>query len=243
VEEKINDEMEIDLREILHVLRQNVIVIILITLICGLLGYIYATYFIELIFQSETMIYVTNNSEEETVTYSDYQTSISLTKDYTIIVTSRPVMEQVIAELNLEYTVDELADMIQVEALTDTRMIEITVSNEDLFLAQEIANQVRDVASERITETMEVDSINLVQDASLPITSTNTSVRNYILICGFIGLFVSTGIILLLYFLDDSIKTKDDVEKYLGISLLGSIPKIEDSQSKKKKKKKHQKGE
>lgn len=238
-----NDEVEIDLKEILFILLDKLIVILLVGVLCAGLAFLGTKLFITPKYQSQTSIYVMNQKEESTISANDYVASNYMTKDYENLITSRPVMEQVIADLQLEFTVAELVSMITVENVTDTRIIEITVTDTDSFRARVIADAVRVASAIKIKEVMGIEDVNMVEEASLSSTPVSPNVFKNMIIGGALGVILTIAIIVIAHITDDTIKSPDDIEKYLGISTLASIPVMSeaewdgDKKSAKKKKK------
>lgn len=230
--EKEKDEIEIDLREVMGQLWSNAIIIILATLIGALGMYYISANFIDYKFMSSTKIYVLNQQDSQTVTYTDLQTGTQLTKDYAELVKSRTVTTKVIAELDLNnryedmenLTPDDLAAMITVTTLTDTRIIEISVTDTDPTRAQDIANAVRVAASTHIADVMDIEAVNVVDYANLPEGPISPNPVKNAVIGALLGFILSVGIVVVVFLLDDTIKNPDDVEKYLGLSVLASIP-------------------
>lgn len=183
-------------------------------------------------FESSTKIYVLNQQDSQSVTYTDLQTGTQLTKDYAVLVKSRTVTTQVIAELDLqnaymdmsEITPDELAEMITVTTAQDTRIITITVTDTNPTRAQDIANAVRTAASKHIYEVMDIEAVNVVDYANLPENPISPNTIKNIIIGGLIGFVLVIAILVISFLMDDTIKTPDDVELYLGLSVLASIP-------------------
>ena len=103
-----NDEVEIDLREILFVLLDKLLVILLVGVLAAGLAFLGTKLFITPKYQSETSIYVMSKNEESTASANDYVTSNYMTKDYQELITSRPVLEQVIADLDLDFSTGAL---------------------------------------------------------------------------------------------------------------------------------------
>ncbi len=125
-----NDEITIDLTELLMVLWSEIHIILLSGMLMALLAFVGTRLFITPLYTSVTQMYVlTKQDNNANVTYSDLQTGTQLTKDYMVLIKSRPVMEQVISALNLDMEAEELADMISVETETDTRVLNISVRN------------------------------------------------------------------------------------------------------------------
>lgn len=230
-------EIEIDLREIFMYLYNHLYVLIVSALIGAMLFYLASNLLMTKQYVSSTRIYVLNQQDQQTVTYTDLQTGTQLTKDYAKLVTSQTVTAQVIADLDLQnkyedmrnITPGQLASMISVETLTDTRVIQISVTDVSPTRAQDIANAVRVAASQRIYEVMAIEAVNVVDTANLPEGPSSPNTMKNTAIGGAVGLVLAAGIYILIFLLDDTIKTPDDVEKYLGLSVLASIPYDEEA--------------
>ena len=126
-----NDEVEIDIGHILSILWEKILIIIATGLIVGLAGFLISKFLITPKYESETKLYVLNRANDSATTLSDVQLSTQLTKDYQILVTSAPVMNQVIKELKLDMKASELASTISVDTPSDTRVLQITVTSDD----------------------------------------------------------------------------------------------------------------
>lgn len=242
MERKDNNEIEIDLGEIFAVLMSRLAIIITSTVICGAIAFSYAKFMITPVYDSTTQIYVLNQLDSSMVTYADLQTGTQLTKDYEVLIECRSVLEQVINELSLDMEYQDLHKMITVSSETDTRIISITVRDVNPERAKVIADKVRELASEHIAEVMDISAVKIVGEANLPSEPSGPNVLKYA-VCGLVlGFFLAIGIILVLYLTNDKIKTPEDIEKYLGISNLGSIPidesMIENTKKKNKRKRK-----
>ena len=129
---------------------------------------------------------------------------------------------------------------ITVANASDTRIISITVKDESPEEARRIANEVRDVASSHITEVMDIEAVNVVDEANLPDIDkpSEPSITKYTAIGAMIGIFICVAFLLLKYLADDTIRVSEDVEKYLELSTLGLIPIMEGDSEKSKKRKK-----
>ena len=222
------DDIEIDLMELLHVLLNRWWIIILSGILGGL--------FITPQYLSTTKMYVLSKQDSNTITQQDMQTSLSLTKDYAELIKSRTVTEGVITQLGLDLTHEELLDKMTVDSATDTRILSISVKDEDPYKACEIANSIRDVAANHIKNVMDIDAVNVVETANIPEEKASPSISKNGIIGGILGVFLSVAVILISYMVNDTIKTQDDVERYLGLSTLGTIPLTETEKKKRKKK-------
>lgn len=233
---KENDEITIDLTELFMTLWSKAHIIILTGILLGLLAFVGTKLFITPMYTSTTRFYVlTKTTDTGNVTYNDLQTGSQLTKDYAELVKSRPVLEEVISVLNLDMDTEELADKITVTTPTDTRVMSINVEDADPKQARDIADAVRQAVGIQIQDIMDVDSVKTVEEANLPDHPSSPSVMRNTLIGAILGILISAGIIILIFMLDDTVKTPDDVETYLGLNVLASIPVYDGSNVKNRK--------
>ena len=248
-----DDVIEIDLVELLGVILHNLWIIIVSGVIVAAAALLVSYFIITPKYESVTKIYVISKTNADTMTYSDLQAGSTLTKDYKELVKSRPVLEEVLAETGIDVELKELEEQITVEVPTDTRIVSITVEDKDPYEARIIADSVRIAASKHIQEVMNTEAVNVVEEASLPIEKSSPSILKNTAIGYAVGLFLAIAIVIINYIMDDTIKTPDDVEKFLGVSVLGSIPysendlsdkaEMERYEKKKKQRKKKQKEE
>ena len=234
-----NDEIEIDLGEVFHLVISKLGVIILSGILLGVLSIIGTMLFITPKYESTTKIMVLNKQDNNTLTSADMQTSTQLTKDYAELIQSRTVLEGVIAQLNLDMTYKEMLNKVSVETSSDSRIVSISVTDEDPYTASEIANAVRDMAAEHIQSVMDIEAVNVVDTANIPNEKASPSLAKNGVIVGLLGVIIAMAAVIIIYLTNDTIKVEEDVERYLGLSVLGSIPFSEkESRSKKKKSRK-----
>ena len=233
-----DDIIEINLGELFSVLLGRAFLIISAGVFFGLAGLFISKFVMHPVYDSTTKIYILNKEENQTVTYSDVQISTQLTQDYAELIKSRYVLEEVIQRLNLvDMGYDDLADVLKVDTPSDTRIVAITARDEDPLMAMQIANCIREVASEHITNVMDIDAINVAETANVPTKKSGPSVARWTVISGFLGALAIAFFVILGYLLDDTIKSNDDVERYLGLSTLALVPMTTEEQDKKKSKK------
>ena len=234
-----NDEIEIDVLELFHVLLDKIWVIILAGAVAALAVVAATILFITPQYQSTTKMYVLSKQDSNTLTSQDMQTSLSLTKDYAELIKSRTVTEGVITQLNLDMTHEELLKKMTVDSATDTRILSISVRDADPYVACEIANAIRDVAANHIKNVMDIDAVNVVETANIPEQKVSPSISKNGVIGGLVGVLIAAAVILISYLSNDTIKTQEDVERYLQLSTLGTIPLLQTDKKKKKRAKKH----
>lgn len=228
---------EIDLKELLFVLLDK-IWIILLTIVLFILGAVLITkLFMTPMYVSTTSVYVMNRQNNEGVaTSADLSAASQLTKDYEAMVTSRHVLEQVIEKLGLNIDVGGLKKMVSVTNPVNTRLLEISVTSEDPYMAKNIADAIAAVSADRIVEIMGIEKVNVWDEGNIPNGPSSPSLSKNAAIAGILGLVLSCAVILIIFILDDRIKNSEDIEKYLGLSVLGMIPLDESMQASKKRK-------
>lgn len=234
------DEMEIDLKELFFALSQKWYLIGLSVFLCAVLGLLSAMFLIPEKFESRTSIYI-YNQQSENMTYTDLQTGSTLTKDYEVLVKGRTVLESAVEALDLDLTYEEINSMVTVNVPANTRIVEIVVQTTDPYLSRDIADAVREISSKNISKVMGVDAVNVVEKANLPEKKCSPSITKFTLLGAVAGLVISCGIIIVLFLLNDTIRTQDDVEKYLGLSTIGIIPLDDTLVADEKKRKRAQK--
>jgi len=218
------DEIEIDLGEIFGLLLHRLWLILLCGIVCGIIGFIVSSFIITPKYDSTTKIYILNRQNNDNLTLSDTQLASQLTKDYTELVKSRYVLETVIKQCGLNESYGTLLDRVTVANTTDTRIISITVRDESPQAAQTIANAIRTVSANHIKSVMDIEAVNVVDEANLPLSPAAPSITKYTALAAAIGIVLSAIIIVICYLLDDTIKSSEDIEKYLGLSTLALIP-------------------
>lgn len=235
---EVDNEVQIDLLEVFFYVWERIWIVILCAVMCGGAAYVSSNYFMTEYYQSSTTVWVMGGSSDtsSSITYNDIQVNTQMANDYIQIITSRYVLEKVIEQQKLTVSAEALRQRISATKKTDTRMIEITVTDEDPLQAQAIANAIYEVASERIVEVIKLDQVAVtrVDEANLPTAPSSPNVKKYTILGVLAGIFVSVALLVILFLLDDTIKTDEDVEKYLGFSPLASIPQMEESGKEKK---------
>ena len=203
------------------------------------MGYAVSRFVLTEQYESTTRIYVLNRQNDDTLTYTDVQLGTQLTKDFREIIKSRYVLEQVIDICGLADSSGSLGSRVSVDTQTDTRIVTITVTDTDPARAQYIANELREAAAERIKSVMDIQAVNVVDEANLPTAPSAPSVTKWTAIGFLLGAFLCMAVVLIQFLLDDTIKTSDDIEKYLGLSTLGMIPMREEKEGKEHEKSSH----
>ena len=232
------DEIEIDLWEICLVLIHNLALIISVGIMVALGAFLFTQLLVTPTYESTTKIYILNKQENASVTYSDIQLGTQLTKDYAELIQSRFVLEEVVQGMGLDLTYEQMKEKVSVTTPTDTRILAITVKDSDPVMAMKMANAIREAAAVHIMNVMDIQAVNVAETANMPMKKSSPSVLKNSFIGGLLGVFLIIAVVLVRYLMDDTVKTPEDVEKYLQLSTLAVIPLNEgESEGKKKKKK------
>ena len=126
---------------------------------------------------------------------------------------------------DLNYSVEQLQGMITIENPSGTSLMRMTATNSDAQLAADIANAAADAVAERISEVMVIDKPSSVEEAEKPNYPVSPNVKKNMIMGGLIGAVLAVGVFTLLFLLDDTIKSEEDVRRYLQLNTLASIPK------------------
>lgn len=232
------EEIEINLWEICLVLVHNLALIISVGIMAALGVFLFTQLVITPSYESTTKIYILNKQENASVTYSDIQLGTQLTKDYAELIQSRFVLEEVVQGMGRNLTYEQMKGKVSVTTPADTRILAITVKDKAPVMAMKIANAIREAAAVHIMNVMDIQAVNVAETANMPMKKASPSALKNTFVGGILGVFIIIIIVMVRYMMDDTVKTPEDVEKYLQLSTLAVIPLNEGETDKKRKKKK-----
>ena len=233
---------EIDLKRLAKTANNKKVLIVLIMIISVALGYIYSFYYVTPKYKSSvTMVLAQISQKNEEVTNSITQTDITLNKNlvdtYGEIIKKNAILNEVIERLGLQdIETEDLLKMITVVTKNNTEMLTIEVANEDPELARDIANEIGNVFTETVTKIYSINNVYIIDNAEIQTEPYNVNHIKDLAMFTLIGIFVSAGIVLLVYMFDTTIKEENDIEEQVGLPVVGTIPLMELDDSKKKEK-------
>jgi len=229
-------EETISLRELMDTLKKRMQLIILITLTAILVSGGVSYFLLTPVYQSSTQLLV-NQSKSDQPAYNpgEIQTNLQLMKTYNVIIKSPTILEKVINDLDLKLTTAQLNSKITVGSEGESQVINLSVQDTDPKKAAEIANKTASVFQNEIPNIMNVDNVSILAKAEVGEKQSPIKPKPVlnIAIAAVVGLMIGVGLAFLLEFLDNTIKTEQEVEKLLGVPVLGSITRIEDQHEKK----------
>lgn len=226
--------LEVTAKDVFDVLIKRWLIIVLCGLVLASAFLLGTKLFVTPQYESVTKIFVLYKINSEFYQPADFQVSTSLTQDYAQIIKSRAVAEEVINRLDLQTSPGSLMSKITVETGEDTRVVAIGVTDPDPVMAKKLADEVRDVSAKQIVEVMDMEAVNVVDTANLPGAPSSPNTTQNTLLGGALGCLLAAAVILLQHYSNDTIKNTDDVEHYLGLNVLASIPTNEPGAKKKK---------
>lgn len=155
---------------------------------------------------------------------ADLQIGSQLTNDYKILIMSKPVLDMVIGNLGLDMDYHELEDEIDVTNQNDTRILRIAVTDTDPQRAKQIVDELASVSSDYIADQMEITAPKIIEAGEVPTTRTSPSLRTNTAVGLLAGLFISIAVVAISEIRNDAVVTEADVEQYLGLITLASVP-------------------
>lgn len=211
----------VDLKDIIQILKKRIILILIVPVIFAVIGAIISIYLIEPVYESSTTIIVRQNKDNGEINKSDIDLSKSLIYTYAEMAKANTVLENTKQELNLN---DLERDSITVTPVKDTQILKVTVQNIDPKLATEIADTLVTEFTREIIRITKTDNVAVVDYAKIPNDPIKPNIVLNTAIAAVLGGMIVLFAIFVMEYLDNTIKTEKDINKYLEISVIGSIP-------------------
>ena len=218
---------EINIIELLNYYLKKLPIIIIITLLTLLLGGLYIKKIQVPLYHGTTTIILVqkaDGTQAANTTQNELTLNEKLVTTYSQIIKSRRVLEQVITSLGLNTNINKLANKISVTSVSETPIIKISVSDENPEKAVEIANELASVFKKEITKIYNLENISIIDKATIEQKPYNINFAKQMLIYGMIGFILICGIIFVIYYFDNTIKNKKEIETKLNIPVLSEIP-------------------
>lgn len=235
------NEGQIDLLELFYALKKRILWIVIAGLIFACGAGVYTQMFIAPTYTSTATILVL--SKETTLTsMADLSFGTQLSEDYQVLIRSNPVMREVIDRRGKEtnFTPGSLKASLSVTN-PSSRILKLSVTGTDPLDARDTVNVLAEVASEYVGDKMEVIPPKIIEEGEIPTGKNGPDLKKNIFIGLLAGVALSCGLVVLFTLMNDSIKTEDDITRYLGIPTLATVPDRKDYVGGKKKKRKKRK--
>ena len=187
------------------------------------------------VYQANTTIVIakSDNTTNAASTLNDVNASQKLATTYGEIAKSELVLNRVISNLNLPMTVKEFGKNLTVKPVEDTSILSVTVKDLDAWQASAIANEIADVFSKEVSKIYKLDNVSQLSVAKMPEQPSNNTLTRDVILAIFVAIGLVGGFAFLRFYLDDSVKHSDEVEKIYGLPMTGRISKSDMKPAKK----------
>jgi capsular polysaccharide biosynthesis protein len=225
-------EETISLKELFETLKKRLSLIISITLVAALVSGVVSYFILTPIYQASTQILV-NQAKDDQAMYNpgQVQTNLQLINTYNVIIKSPAILDIVVEELNLDMTTSQLNEKITVGSEKDSQVVNLSVQDPDPKKAALIANKTAEIFQNEIVKIMNIDNVSILAKAEVagnPSPIKPKPLLN-IAIALVVGLMAGVGLAFLLEYLDNTVKNEQEIEKLIGVSVLGVIAKMDEA--------------
>lgn len=221
--------VEIDLLEILSLLKKHIVAIMLTAIVFGVLGYLGTHYLITPQYEASVNMIVNTRSENTgTVSTDTINSAKNLVSTYAIIIKSNTVLNQVISDLKLEnMNYDALNAKVSVSAINDTQVMRIAVQDPDPDLARKIVKEIARISPNEIVNAVEAGSCKVVSQVRVSSNPVSPDTTKNTAIAALVGAVLVIAVVIIKSLLENYLVDDEDIQKYLGLPVLGVIPEIE----------------
>ncbi|WP_261130816.1 YveK family protein [Bacillus sp. Marseille-Q3570] len=226
-------EETISLKEIFSTLTKRIKLILLITLVATAISGLVSYFVLTPIYQSSSQILVNQtNPDQQSIDVNQVRTNVEMINTYRVIIKSPTILEQVINELDLDMTVSQLTDSITVNSEQNSQVFSIAAQHPDPLTAVNIVNTVGDTFQKEIPNIMNVDNVSILSKAEVPDNPSPVNPKPLLnmAIAFVVGLMAGVGLAFLLEYLDNTVKTEQDIEKLLELPVIGVVPEMNEEE-------------
>lgn len=222
---------EINIKDILFIVKKYIALILILTVTFGAVGFIVSKFFIVPKYQADATLIVNPaaNTKTTQITFDQVNTAQHMVDTYAIILKSNTVLEKVINDLNLDTDAKSLSKNITVSGVDESEVIEISVKDKNPEMAENIANDIIKVAPDIIIKTVKAGSVEIISDAKAENKPVSPNVLLYTAAAFIAGAVVSFIVIFCLESLNNKIMSEEDIQKHLGLTVIGIIPCYEEN--------------
>lgn len=220
-----DNEVTIDLLELAKVILKKIWILIICAAVGAASGYAYTKLFIPNKYQASSMIYIYTKTTSVT-SLADLQVGSALSVDFQTIAKTREVVDAVRDELGINYSYEDMVSKITVESPANSRILKITVVDTDPVMAANISNSLSNQLRLRIADIMDTDAPSIVSRAVVPSAPIGPSAVKNGCIVALVLVVLAVGILTLIFITDDTIKTEEDVHKYLDLNVIAVVPVV-----------------
>lgn len=223
---ELNDEVEIDLSQLLKLLKKNIRLIIILALVGIIIAASATTFLISKKYQSQGSVLLKADVVNGSLDSTQVNTNKMMVNNYVKLLQGNNIQDQVAKNLNI--TSAEVRSSLSITNTTDTQIIEISSTTVDPGLSKRIVDETISVFTTLIQEKLDVTNVTIVDQPEVDPNPVSPSMVKNVIIGAVAGIVISLGYLLLTYLLDTKIKNGEQAEQYLGVPLLGIVPFFEE---------------
>lgn len=223
---ELNDEVEIDLSQLLKLLKKNIRLIIILALVGIIIAASATTFLISKKYQSQGSVLLKADVVNGSLDSTQVNTNKTMVNNYVKLLQGNNIQDQVAKNLNI--TSAEVRSSLSITNTTDTQIIEISSTTVDPGLSKRIVDETISVFTTLIQEKLDVTNVTIVDQPEVNPNPVSPSMVKNVIIGAVVGIVISLGYLLLTYLLDTKIKNGEQAEQYLGVPLLGIVPFFEE---------------
>lgn len=223
---ELNDEVEIDLSQLLKLLKKNIRLIIILALVGIIIAASATTFLISKKYQSQGSVLLKADVVNGSLDSTQVNTNKMMVNNYVKLLQGNNIQDQVAKNLNI--TSAEVRSSLSITNTTDTQIIEISSTTLDPGLSKRIVDETISVFTTLIQEKLDVTNVTIVDQPEVNPNPVSPSMVKNVIIGAVAGIVISLGYLLLTYLLDTKIKNGEQAEQYLGVPLLGIVPFFEE---------------
>ncbi len=219
-----NQEYEIDLLHLIKLVLRKWILVGAITIVVAIIAGGYAYIMLDDTYSANSSMLV-QAQDTETSDYQNLLTGQRLVDTYKEIAISNRVLEELVTRIDDEtISVSSLRNMITVSSVNDTLIVKLSVETKDPELSRDIANEAVSIIQELSQEFNGLQEVEVLDTAQTPSNPSGPNRLLYIAVGILLGGMIGVGLVLVIEFMDKHIRTPKDIETYLGLKVLGTIP-------------------
>lgn len=223
------EDESIKIQDIINALKDRWQLIVCITLIATIFSAICSFFVIKPKYKASTRLFIGKESSEKNSNYSnnDVQMYQKLLKTYADVIQTRDLVEEAFNVDDIDVNPDDALKKLTVTPKTDTQILEISYVSGDREECKEIVDSVATRFIEISSQLISNSNVKVIEKVTIPKSPISPNKKLNIAVAFILGLMIGTGLAILIEFLDNTFKDKEQVEKILDLPVLGSIPNSE----------------
>ena len=221
---EMNEELEIDFGELFKVLKKNILLVLVISVLCAVIGLVSSMFLINKKYSSEATIYITPKvTEQGTIDYNSIQTNSRMVNNYMEILKGETILAKVADQVGME-SYEEVLDTLEVSNPENTELISVSSETTDPELSQQIVSLVISTFTEDMMDILNLNNVTIINDAKVNENPVSPSVPKYTILGLAVGLVISCGYVFITFLFDKRLRTREEAENFLGVPVLATVP-------------------